>query len=67
MWELPISLVILMSGFIYLHQRHYEHELDKMNRDDDHVRWESSEALGKEFDEYKKRVDALTLKVGFKL
>ena len=67
MWELIVIVVFVLVALLYAQDRHYSYLQEK-------IEWENSLELDaelekklKEFDEYKKRVDALTLKAGFKL
>jgi flagellar biosynthesis/type III secretory pathway M-ring protein FliF/YscJ len=61
------SVAIIMIGLIFMQKNHYEFlkaqkshiELSKISHD--------LETKLREFDEYKKRVDGLTVKAGFKL
>lgn len=63
MWALTIAVLIIVAGAIHAQKKHHEfldHQklLKESLHTDQHV---------KEFQEYKKRVDVLTLKAGFKL
>lgn len=65
--QVIFSITLLMVGLIILQYNHYsflerQKTLDKKLSDEGTI-----EKLRKEFDDYKKRVDALTLKAGFKL
>lgn len=64
---IPLSIAVLMGGLCLLQWQAYhlkqkkdevQHELDLQIQ---------MHTLKKEFDDYKKRVDTLTLKAGFKL
>lgn len=62
-----LSIMVIMSGLVVLQR--YQHEFlirQKEYKDSAKLSIEIEQKL-KEFDEYKKRVDALVLKAGFKL
>ncbi len=64
---IALSVAILVLGAVYAQREHYlfiqrKSEVDKIIRGSGEI-----SSLKKEFDEYKKRVDSLTLKAGFKL
>lgn len=67
MIAIPITAFIIMIGLIWLQYCHYKHlELLKNMT----LRMSAQgefEKMKKEFDDYKKRVDSLTIKAGFKL
>jgi hypothetical protein len=65
--QVIFSVALLMIGLIILQYQHYafverQKSLDKVIHGSGEI-----DKLRKEFDDYKKRVDALTLKAGFKL
>ncbi len=59
-WELPLTGLIFVVGAVHIFQIR--------SKSADYVALESSlDALKKEMEEYKKRVDSLMLRTGFKL
>lgn len=67
MWELIIIVALILFALIYAQERHYQ--FIEEERDNSHsleLDAQLSKTL-KEFEDYKKRVDALTLRAGFKL
>lgn len=67
MIALPFTMAILVLGILFLQYNHYKfiERKDTLNK----IIMGSGELeeFKKDFEEYKKRVDALTLKAGFKL
>ncbi len=61
-----IGLMILSAAIIYMQTRHYMHKSSEKEIDIYHGFAEELEEKIKEFNDYKKKVDALTIKNGFK-
>lgn len=61
------SISIIMIGLLYLQRNHYEFQSAQTENADLLTTQLENEERWKEFDDYKRRVDALTLKAGFKL
>jgi hypothetical protein len=65
-----VSLIILIVGLLLLQDRHYHHVTHlKESKDivEVYEELDKFDAKFKELDDYRKRVDALTLRAGFKL
>lgn len=64
---LPLTAVVVMGGLYFLQAQKHAHDerLKSMQLDQNVV--DAQAVLVKDLDEYKKKVDALTLKAGFKL
>lgn len=67
MIALPLSIALLMMGLIFLQHNHYAYVERQKTLDKSMSTAGDFEKLKKEFDEYKKRLDSVSLKVGFKL
>lgn len=66
MWAIPLTMLILMIGLAFLQRDYFIfRQKEKKQRNFMEVSQEL-ELLRVEFAEYKKRVDSLTLKAGFK-
>lgn len=67
MIAIPLSIAILVIGILMIQHNHYRFlELQK-NQNKAIVGLGELEKFKKDLEEYKKRVDALTLRAGFKL
>lgn len=64
---LVVSVAIIMIGILSLQKNHYQFLKGQQDRIDLSKISQELELRLKEFDEYKKRVDGLTIKAGFKL
>lgn len=67
MWVIPLTVLMIILGLIYIQERHYQH-IYKVDKYDDIT--EFDKLYGKtlqEIVELKARVDALTVRAGFKL
>ena len=74
MWDQIVIFLLLITGFLHAQKKHYEFlESQKKRTDLSHyakhldLKIEALEISKKDFEEYKKRVDSLTLRAGFKL
>ena len=66
-WEFILIFAFIVAGLIYMQKKHYEYLERKWDRHI-HIReGKRSSEIQKEFEEMKKRVDALTVRSGFKL
>lgn len=67
MWVIPLTVLMIVLGIIYMQERHYEYT-HKVSRHAEGERfYDSYESTQKEIKELKARVDALTVRAGFKL
>ncbi len=65
MWAIPITALIIMAGLAFLQtQRHIQGQEAKAMDKTIHASGKLDK-LREEFDEYKKRVDALVIRAGF--
>lgn len=62
-----VVVSMLVGGFLFAQKAHYEHLKTKEECKNTSLLTADLEKKLKEFEEYKKRMDALTLKAGFKL
>jgi hypothetical protein len=67
MIALPITMAILVLGVIFVQYNHYQFVDRRAMLNKTVIGAGQLEEFRKDFEEYKKRVDALTLKAGFKL
>lgn len=67
MWELPLTAIIVTITLTELQRRHYRYKLDQKSNGLNPITVESIAKTQKEFEEYKKRVDGLIVRAGFKL
>lgn len=66
-WHMIVIVAMILAALIFMQAQHYVFlEHDAQQKDLDCISLEL-EARLKEFDEYKKRVDSLTLRAGFKV
>lgn len=66
-WHLVVITLLLLLALLYAQERHYLYLSEKRQAEFDIAQDQDISELNKEFQEYKKRVDVLTLKAGFKL
>ncbi len=64
---IPLSIAIFMLGLFLLQWNNFQMQQKNIILKNELQIHEELEILKKEFKEYKKRVDTLTLKAGFKL
>lgn len=67
MFAIPLTAAILIIGLLFLQYNHYRHLERQKSLDKTLSTASDFEDLKKDFAEYKKRVDGLTIKAGFKL
>lgn len=67
MITLPITMAILILGIIFIQHNHYRFIERRETINKTLMGSGQLEEFRKDFEEYKKRVDSLTLKAGFKL
>lgn len=67
MWALPLAVFIFMMSLIYMQERYYEFKKILSDQNEQIKTFHELEEFQKDFEDYKKRVDTLTLKAGFKL
>ena len=67
MIEIPITVAILVMGVLFLQHNHHRFLEDQKMKEQIDVPLEKVAELMKEFEDYKKRVDTLMIRAGFKL
>lgn len=67
MWEIPLTVALLSGAFLYAQDRHYRFKTQSQAQAGASMQSDQLEKTLRDFEEYKKRVDALTLRAGFKL
>ena len=64
---IPGSITLAFMGIYFLQEQKFQHGLTTNGLKNTKVIYTEFEEMKKEFIDYKKRVDALTIKAGFKL
>ncbi len=64
---IPLTAVVIVIGLIVLQDVYYRHLREERESANDMVEMQDMCVMREELDEYKKRVDSLTLRAGFKL
>jgi cell division protein FtsL len=66
-WDLVIITTLILVALLYAQQKHYTYLREQDEAIDLKLLNEEIEKKLKEFDDYKKRVDTLTVRAGFKV
>jgi hypothetical protein len=67
MWDVVSIMALMIAALLYAQKKHYEYLERKRSLDQTLTLDSELSEMLKEFQDYKKRVDVLTLKAGFKL
>lgn len=65
MIEIPLTAAIIMIGLIFLQSNHYRFLHEENKQPEIEIDLKEWDEIKKGFDEYKRRVDSLTLRAGF--